>query len=119
MRLTERTPCGNPTRCGERIELRGARLVRARLHSIDSQLLHGPGALGLGAVTRIDADVLRGEIAGPVARNGPPCVQVHDQMDVRGEQAIAGGALVEIERLAAAQYVDAGHGDIHARGIEL
>ena len=73
----------------------------------------------LGAVTGVDADVFRGEIAGPIARDGAACVQVQHDVDVRREEPIAGGALVEINGLAAAQDVDAGHGDVHAIGVEL
>src|SRR5580693_4632657 len=43
---------------------------------------------------------------------------MQDDGDVFGEEAVAGGALVEIERLAFAQNGDAGHMDIDARGIE-
>src|SRR5580658_9205434 len=43
---------------------------------------------------------------------------MQDDRDVFGEKAVAGGALVEIERLAFAQNGDAGHVDINARGIE-
>src|ERR1700733_2177667 len=46
-------------------------------------------------------------------------VQVHYDQDLRSEETIAGGALVELERLAAAEDADAGHGDVHARRIEF
>lgn len=36
-----------------------------------------------GAVTGIDADIFRGEIAGPVARGGAACVQIHHDVDMR------------------------------------
>src|ERR1700693_3306698 len=73
---------------------------------------------GLRAIAGVDADIFRGEIAGPVTGDGAAGVKIHDDRDVLGEQAVAGGALVEVERLAAAQDANAGHGDFHARGVE-
>jgi hypothetical protein len=37
----------------------------------------------LRAVTGVDADIFRGEIAGPVARGGAACVQIHHDVDMR------------------------------------
>jgi len=45
-------------------------------------------------------------------------VQIHDQRNVFGKKFVAGGALVEIERLAAPQDGDARHFDIHARRVK-
>ena len=45
-------------------------------------------------------------------------MQIQDNRNVFGEQAVAGGAFVEIERLAFAQNRDVSHGDIDAGGIE-
>jgi len=46
-------------------------------------------------------------------------VQIHNQRNVFGKKFVAGGALVEIERLAAAaQDGNARHLDIHARGVK-
>src|SRR5712672_2682577 len=72
----------------------------------------------LGTVGRIDANVLRGEVAGPVACAGGAGVQVQDDRHVVGEEFVAGGAFVEIEGLAAAEYRDPGHGYIDARRIK-
>ena len=66
------------------------------------------------AVAGIDADVFRGEVASPVTGGRVARVQVHDDGNVFGEQPVAGGALVEIERLAAAQNGNAGHLDVDA-----
>src|ERR1700694_5884853 len=63
----------------------------------------------LGPITCIDADVLRSEVASPVASHGFTCVQIHDHGNVFGKKFVAGGALVEIERLAAPQGRDARH----------
>ena len=46
-------------------------------------------------------------------------MEIHDNMNVLLEKAVAGGALVEIERLAATQNRNARHVDVHAIGIEL
>src|SRR5580658_10817226 len=73
----------------------------------------------LCSVRSIDAHVLRGKVAGPVARGGGPGVQMQDNWNVLGEQAVAGGALIEIERTAAPQNRDARHLDVDSRGIEL
>src|SRR5256885_11632083 len=80
--------------------------------------LHTERRLRSGAIAGVDADVFRGEVAGPVAGAFAAGVQIHDDGDVVGEQAIAGGALVEVERLAAAEDVDAGHEDVDARSVE-
>jgi hypothetical protein len=55
-----------------------------------------------GSIAGVDADVFRGEIAGPVAGGRPAAVQIHNEQDVRLQQTVAGGAFVEIQRLAAA-----------------
>src|SRR5262249_1986995 len=73
---------------------------------------------GLSAITRVDADVFGGEVAGPVARAFAAGVQVHHDRHVVGEQAVAGGALVEVERLSPAEHVNAGHEDVHLPGVE-
>src|SRR5229473_5442499 len=72
----------------------------------------------LGPIGGIDAHVLRREVAGPVARHGFTRVQIYNQRNVFGKKFVAGGALVEIERLAAAQDGNARHLDIHARGVK-
>src|ERR1700722_4023843 len=72
----------------------------------------------LGSVRRVDAHILRCEVASPVARAGGAGVQIEDNRNVFGEQAVTGGAFVEIERTAAPQNRDAGHLDIDARGVE-
>src|SRR5216684_3353965 len=41
--------------------------------------------LGSGAIRRIDADVFRGEVAGPVAGLGFARAQIHDQRNVFGK----------------------------------
>ena len=46
-------------------------------------------------------------------------MEIHDDVNVLFEKAIAGGALVEVERLAAAKNRDASHVNVHAIGIEL
>src|SRR5579863_703124 len=71
-----------------------------------------------GAVGGVDSYVLRGEVAGPIACCRSSRMQIHDNVDVIRQQAVARGALVEIERLAALQNGNPGHGDIHARRIE-
>src|SRR5713226_8680679 len=70
-------------------------------------------------VRRIDAHVLRREVAGPIAGHGFAGVQIHNQRNVFGKQFVAGGALVEIERLAAPQHRDARHFNVHKSGIKL
>src|ERR1700674_791400 len=72
----------------------------------------------LSAVRRINADVFRREVAGPVASHGFARVQIHDERNVFGEKFIAGGALVEIERLAAPQPGNARHFNVDARSVE-
>src|SRR5260370_41715910 len=47
-----------------------------------------------GAVRGVDADVLRSEVAGPVASAGGACVQVKNDRNVFGEQAVSGGSVV-------------------------
>src|SRR2546421_10835515 len=42
-----------------------------------------------------------------------------DDGDVVGEEFVAGGAFVEIERLATLEDLDTGHGDFDERWIEL
>ena len=46
-------------------------------------------------------------------------MQIHDNRDTIGEQAVGSGALVERKRLAFAEDFDAGHGDFDERGIEF
>src|SRR5713101_9190486 len=70
-------------------------------------------------VRRIDAHVLRREVAGPIAGHGFAGVQIHNQRNVFGKQFVAGGALVEIERLTAPQNGNARHLDVHKSGIKL
>ena len=71
-----------------------------------------------GPIRSIDADVLRREVAGPVAGHGFARVQVHNQRNVFGKKPVAGGAFVEIERLAAPQDGNARHLDVHARRVK-
>src|SRR5712692_3902007 len=71
-----------------------------------------------GAVRRIDADILRREVAGPIARLGFPRVQVHNQRNVFGEKTVVRGAFVEIQRLPAAQDGNSRHGDIDQRSVK-
>jgi len=52
-------------------------------------------------------------------RPGFPGVQIHNNRNVIGEQAVGSGALVERKRLPFAQDLDAGHGDFYQRGIEF
>src|SRR2546430_1650703 len=73
----------------------------------------GNGREWLCAITGVDADVLRGEIARPITGFGRPRVQIHDDGYVVREETVAGGALVEVERLAAAQHRNARHGNVH------
>src|SRR6266849_493803 len=70
-------------------------------------------------VRRIDAHVLRREVAGPVTGSSFARVQIHYQWNVFGKKFVAGGALVEIERLAAPQHRDARHFNVHKSGIKL
>src|SRR5713101_69993 len=70
-------------------------------------------------VRRIDAHVLRREVAGPIAGHGFAGVQIHYQRNVFGKKFVAGGAFVEIERLAAPQHRNARHFDVHKSGIKL
>src|SRR5712691_948709 len=69
-------------------------------------------------VRRIDAHVLCREVAGPVTGSSFARVQIHYQWNVFGKKFVAGGALVEIERLAAPQHRDARHFNIHARRVK-
>src|SRR3974377_246330 len=73
----------------------------------------------LSSIRSVDAHIFRGEIASPVVRRRSSSVQVDDDMDVFFQQTVAGGALVEIDRLAATQHGDAGHINVHATGFEL
>src|SRR5258708_27064419 len=75
--------------------------------------------LFLCSIRRIDADVLRREVARPIAGTGFAGVQVHNQRNVFGEKFVAGGALVEIQRLPAPQYGNACHLDVHQSGVKL
>src|SRR6266478_5915367 len=70
-------------------------------------------------VRRIDAHVLRREVASPVTGSSFARVQIHYQWNVFGKKFVAGGALVEIERLAAPQHRDARHFNVHKSGIKL
>jgi len=56
----------------------------------------------LGSIRSIDADVFGREVAGPVAGGGFARVQIYDQWNVFAKKFVARGALVEIQRLAAA-----------------
>src|SRR6266403_6322130 len=73
----------------------------------------------LGPIGGVDPHVLRGEVAGPIAGLGFAGVQIHNQWNVLGEKFVAGGALVEIERLATPQHGDASHLYVHKRRIKL
>src|SRR6516162_732509 len=73
----------------------------------------------LGAVASVDPHVFRGEITSPVARRSASGVQIEENVDTFFEQAIARRALVEGQGLAAAQYGNTGHVNVHAAGIEL
>src|SRR6267142_1130582 len=75
--------------------------------------------LRLGSVGGIDANVIGSEVAGPVARNGFACVEVHDDGNSFCQQLVACGAFVKIERLAAPEDLDSGHGDFHEGRIEF
>src|SRR6266581_8517157 len=77
-----------------------------------------PASSLLGAITRIDTHVLSCEIAGPVTGHGFARVQIHEKLDVFGEQTIACGAFVENDRLSTPQHGDARHLDIHARDVK-
>src|SRR6266446_4128200 len=70
-------------------------------------------------VRRIDAHVLRREVAGPIAGHGFAGVQIHYQRNVFGKKFVAGGAFVEIERLLAPQHRNARHFDVHQSGVKL
>src|SRR5260370_41208176 len=72
----------------------------------------------LGAVAGIDADILRGEVAGPVTGACIASVQVYHDRHMVGQEAVAGGAFVEIERLAPAEDGKSRHRDVHARRID-
>src|SRR5260370_7370047 len=80
------------------------------------------GAIGsahrLGAIAGIDADILRGEVAGPVAGARIARVQVHHDGHMVRQEAVAGSAFVEIEPLAPAEDGNSRHRDVHARTIE-
>src|SRR5216683_990268 len=71
------------------------------------------------AIRRIDANVLCSEVASPVAGHGFARVQIHYQRNVFGKKFVAGGAFVEIERLAAPQHRDARHLNVDESGIKL
>src|SRR5260221_664823 len=75
--------------------------------------------LDLGAISRVDANVLRREIAGPITRGGTSRVQIHNDVYMLFQQAIAGDALVELERLSPTQNRDARHLNVHQIGIEF
>src|SRR5713101_4843809 len=74
---------------------------------------------GLGSIRRIDPHILRREVASPIRCLGLARMQIHNHGDVLGKKLVAGRALIEIERLAAPQYGDASHLDVHERGIKL
>src|SRR5215471_12307193 len=66
-------------------------------HSDDdrrSGAITGPDRLG--AIGCVDADVLRGKVAGPTASASIACMKVHDHRNVVGKELVAGGTLVEV-----------------------
>src|SRR5216683_2640160 len=73
----------------------------------------------LRPVTRVDAYVFRGEITGPITGRRAARVQVHNNVYMFFQQAIAGDAFVEIKRLAPAQDRDARHLYVHQVRIEF
>src|SRR5260370_1662646 len=75
----------------------------------------GPGAgrHRLGPIGGIDPDVFRCEVAGPVTGSSFARVQIHYQWNVFGKKFVAGGARVEIERLAPPHPRDARPFDAH------
>src|SRR5713226_5540692 len=73
----------------------------------------------LCSVRSIDADILRREVAGPVAGHGFARMEIHYKRNVLRKKFVASSAFVEIERLAAAQYRNAGHLDVHKSGIKF
>src|SRR5581483_1189349 len=73
----------------------------------------------LSPVRRVNPHVLCSEITGPVGRLGWTGMQVDDDGHVLREEPVGRGALVEIQRLPAPQNLEARHGDLHERGIEL
>jgi len=54
----------------------------------------------LRPVAGVDPHVFRGEVASPIARAGFSCVQIHDNWNVLGKQAIGSSAFIERDRLA-------------------
>src|SRR5260370_34940416 len=84
-----------------------------------------PGGSGIrrrnnsGAVAGVDANVFSGKVARPITSARFSGVQIHDNRDVFGKQAIGCGALIEIERLPFAENFYAGHGDFYQRWIEF
>src|SRR5579864_6657798 len=56
----------------------------------------GSGKASLRSVTRVDAHVFRGKVAGPITRRRAARVQIHQNVHMLLQQAIAGHAFVEI-----------------------
>src|SRR6266850_6401746 len=73
----------------------------------------------LGTIACVDPHIFCGEIARPVARCCFARVQIHDDQNVLREKFVAGGALVEIERLAAPQNRDSRLLDVYQSRIEI
>ncbi len=72
-----------------------------------------------GAIGGIDSHILGCEIAGPETSGVVARMEINYQQNVWLQQPIAGGALVEFQRLASAQNSDAGHLNVHFVWIEL
>src|SRR5260370_25207023 len=85
----------------------------------DEAMSQPSGAIGsahrLGAIAGIDADILRGEVAGPVAGARIARVQVHHDGHLVRQEAAAGSPFVEIERLAPAAGGNSPHPDVPPR----
>src|ERR1700747_458858 len=73
----------------------------------------------LGAVTRVDPHIFRGEIAGPKACRRAASMQVHHNVHMLFEQAVAGDTLIEIKWLATAHHRNAGHLNVPQFWIEF
>src|SRR5882724_12073686 len=72
-----------------------------------------------GAVTGVDANVFSREVASPIACPRFTGVQIHDNWNVFGQQAIRSGAFIEIQRPPFAQHFDSSHGDFYECGVQL